>query len=152
MTDSSCPRPMVYSTDPRNISHCKTYSNSKLAANRVRNTHVLVCRLPPPLQPTTSASDCAADARKSYKQKKKIRTHLYGRLAPGKHLARDFKICATSICLWRLVLPPMADCMLLATVLHPYVFGRPRRIHSFRSPSYYRSTGSYKSNSPHSAI
>jgi hypothetical protein len=54
----------------------------------------------------------------------------YCRLAPGKYLARDFEICAV----WRLVLAPMADCTLLATVLHPHVFGRPRRIHLFIQP------------------
>jgi hypothetical protein len=69
---------------------------------------------------------------------KKIHTHFCCRLAPGIHLARDFEICSVSICVWRLVLPPVADCMLLealyrrlATVLHPQVFGSPRRIHSF---------------------
>ena len=65
--------------------------------------------------------------RKILKKKKKS---AYTRLAPGKHLARDLENCVTSVCLWRLVLPPMADCRLLTSVLHPHVFGRPRRIHA----------------------
>ena len=139
----------MYSTDPRNISHYKTYSNSKLAANHVRNTHVLVYRLPSPSNPQHLHKDCSADAKNL--KKKNHHTHVYYRLAAGKHLARDLENCVTSICLWRLVLPPMADCRLLTTLLHPHVFGRPRRIHSC-SLSYDRYIASSKSSYPHSAI
>ena len=83
--------------------------------------------------------------------KKNPHTHVYCRLAPGKHLARDLDNCVKSICLWRPVLPPMAGCRLLTAVLHPQVIGRPRRIHSC-SLSYDRYTASCKLSYPHGAI